>query len=93
MTIYIVQGTTGEYSNRNDWLVCAYRTQEQADEHASKATHRAKEIQEQVHKDGCRYTDREREIWRTNEYDPDMQMDYTGTLYIVMETELREDAQ
>lgn len=33
-TVYIVHGSTGEYSDLSEWHVAAYRSQEQADEHA-----------------------------------------------------------
>jgi hypothetical protein len=82
MFIYIVQGTTGEYSDRTDWIVCAYISRELAEERASKAMRRATELK--------------RTEWEysgtimQNEFDANMRMDYTGTEYTVEETELIE---
>jgi len=81
--IYIVQGTSGEYSDRSDWLVCAYTSKKSAEEHAHKAMLRAVEI----HKSSPGFFSRSKE----NEFDPDMQMDYTGTEYTVLETNLITD--
>ena len=36
MMIYLVQGTTGEYSDRVEWCVCAYPTRAQAELHQKK---------------------------------------------------------
>jgi len=83
MKIWIVEGTTGEYSDRDDWVVCAYTSQEKAENHASKAMRRAKEIQ----KDRLtRYSAPK----SSNEFDPKMRMDYTGTEYYVIECELKD---
>jgi hypothetical protein len=79
MKIYIVEGSTGEYSDRQDWIVCAYQSKEKAEEHADKAEHRAKEMLPK------RYSNFEGQ----NEFDPHMRMDYTGTEYYVIETELK----
>jgi hypothetical protein len=81
--IYIVNGTTGEYSDRDDWVVCAYTSLDKAEEHASNAMHRAKEIQ---HSHRQYYRPQPGE----NEFDIHMQMDYTGTEYYVDETELKD---
>lgn len=82
-TIWIVQGTTGEYSDRTDWYVCAYRSQEMAEEHASKAMRRAKEIQ---HGNKQYY----RPVPGENEFDPAMLLDYTGTEYTTASIEIRD---
>jgi hypothetical protein len=79
--IYIVYGTTGEYSDRSDWIVCAYENKKFAEDHVSKAMHRAMEIS----KKRMSLFDLAGE---KNEFDPGMKMDYTGTEYTVLETEL-----
>ena len=81
MKIYIVQGTTGEYSDRSDWLVCAYRFKEAAEEHASKAMRRAMQLKTLEAYPYMHQTEK-------NEFDPDMKMDYTGTAYTVLKVEL-----
>jgi hypothetical protein len=83
MKIWIVEGTTGDYSDRSDWAVCAYSSQEKAEEHASKAMHRAMEIQ----KSNPRYYSPKP---GENEFDSNMHMDYTGTEYYTVECELKD---
>lgn len=36
-TIYLVQGNCGEYSDHREWVVCAYRDEVMAQEHAKAA--------------------------------------------------------
>lgn len=81
MKIYIVGGTTGEYSDRSDWNVCAYKNEDRAEEHVRKAMLRAKELQGEY----GRYSAIPK---GSNEFDPDMQMDYTGTEYYFATVEL-----
>ncbi len=83
MKIYIVEGSTGEYSDRSEWVVCAFRSKEKAEELASKATLRAKELQ------GENWRYQSTEDRGINEFDLEMNMDYTGTDYYVIETELK----
>lgn len=82
--IYVVGGTTGEYSNRTDWNVCAYRSKKKAETHVRNAMLRAKELE--TSKAG-RYDSIQDGL---NEFDPDMQMDYTGTEYFVSVVDLRD---
>ena len=82
MKIYLVQGTTGEYSDRKDWTVCAYRSKEKAYDHASKAMRRAMKL----HYMGWKSYDNNGEV---NEFDSKMQIDYTGTEYTTEEVELK----
>lgn len=83
-TVYIVQGTTGEYSDRTDWLVKAFRSQTKADELCHRAQLRAGEIKNSRE---SRYGAPK----NSNEFDPDMRMDYTGTEYTVITVELDEE--
>lgn len=84
MKIYIVEGTTGEYSDRTDWTVCAYRSKEKAEEHARNAMLRAVEL------NNNRSTRYERPKQGSNSFDLNMQMDYTGTEYYTIECELKD---
>lgn len=86
--VYVVMGTTGEYSDRTEWPVCAYLEESLAQEHITKATARAKEIEVLR---GDRYLRAPDGV--VNEYDPDMSMDYTGTDYYCIEVELRTTTQ
>ena len=82
MKIWVVEGTTGEYSDRNDWSVCAYMDQQKAEDHARFAMLRAMEIQKSKKN---RYDSVD---LTQNEFDPKMQMDYNGTSYYTCEVEL-----
>jgi len=83
MRIFVVQGSTGEYSDRTDWVVCAYKSEAAAKEHVMKAEKRAKEI----------FAVSQGHIWQPepslNEFDPGMIMDYTGTFYTYTVTDLK----
>jgi len=81
--IFVVIGTTGEYSDRSEWLVLAFRDEEKAKEHVINATRRANEIQ--VTRPSQYSVAKE-----LNEFDPNMSMDYTGTSYSYSEVELKE---
>ena len=81
-TIYIVEGSTGEYSDHRDWMLCAYRDEAAAQEHVEKATARANELVAEYQ--------RSYDIPSgANEHDPSMQIDYTGVRYTYYSVELR----
>lgn len=93
MKIYVVIGSTGEYSDRNEWLIKAFRDEEDAKFLVTNATNRANQI----------YTLATEEDWAFhkvyepdenpsyfNEYDPSMQMEYTKTIYYYKEVELED---
>lgn len=52
MTVYVVMGSTGEYSDRNEWGVAVYSDENLAKEHVQRATKVANEIK--VHNDRAR---------------------------------------
>ena len=79
--IYVVFGTTGEYSDRTEWLIKAFTTEEAAKELVAKATQRANEL---IATAPNRYSIKE----GSNEFDPGMQVDYTGTSYFYEKVEL-----
>jgi hypothetical protein len=81
-TIYVVMGTTGEYSDRTEWPVVAFCQKDTAEKLIEQATKRAKEIE--ATREERYYVER-----GCNEFDPDMTMDYTGTYYFLYEVELR----
>lgn len=80
--IFVVEGTTGEYSDRSEWPVMAYVDEEKAKEHVVNAERRAKEL-EATRRD---YFDNVEK--GANEFDPEMIMDYTGTSYYYYDVEL-----
>lgn len=77
-------GTTGEYSDRIRWPVLAHYSKESAEDHVVKAEEKAREWQVERGKNSCGDPP---EGW--SEYDPEMQMDYTGTSYYYYEVELK----
>jgi len=85
MKIYIVQGATGEYSDFREWVVCAFKDEQKAIDLVEAATERARTIFALYKASSYRY-----KVYKTNDFDPEMEMDYTGTRYEVIETELLE---
>lgn len=88
MKIYVVMGTCGEYSDRTEWPVCAFVSEDLARELGEKATKRAAEVSA-AHDAEPYYVD-EQEYAKKNEYDPGMNFNYTGTTYYLMPVELRK---
>lgn len=92
--IYIVMGSTGEYSDRREWAVKAYFDQDKAVRHADEAAEIAHKLMKTDKKTVDAY------IWASslersamnppNPLDPDMYMDYTGTDYYVIAVELAD---
>ena len=85
-TIYVVMGSTGEYSDRTEWSVCYYTNEESAKEHVKAATRRAKEIKFRADEDDiatCLLEDQTEAKYK-NSMDPNMRMYYTGTRYYYM---------
>lgn len=80
-TLYVVTGTTGEYSDRSEWLVRAYLSETEAEAHAEKAGAKAAELF------ATRSNKYRSPPEGSNEHDPRMQMDYTGTTYFVQEVD------
>ena len=83
--IYVVMGRTGEYSDRSEWGVVAFKNEEAAKQHVEKATHRAKELEATK---PSQWEDLQAHL-KKNEFDPNMELDYTGTSYYYMAVELR----
>lgn len=76
--VYIIIGQTGEYSDNQNWSVIAYFDENKAKEHVLKAQQRANEIHVESEKSENKWKHiRENK----NEFDPFMNMDYTGTTY------------
>ena len=84
MKINTVFGTTGEYSDRDEWAVISYLDEERAKDHVVRAIEKAKEWEVKRNE---KYTNPP-EGW--NEYDPKMTMDYNGTYYFYVTTEIAD---
>ncbi len=70
-TIYVVEGSTGEYSDRNEWPVAAFTDE-------ALAMEMVKRCEKFAPKDDLSYQARRA---AKNPYDPNMKVDYTGTSY------------
>jgi hypothetical protein len=81
MPIFLVVGATGEYDDHHEWVVCAYRNIESAQEHAKKAEEEAKRLFDERPKNGYF-------IKHVSPFDANMHIDYTGTNYYIEETSL-----
>lgn len=84
--IHVVIGSTGEYSDRDEWLVAAYPDLTLAEEHVGIASDRARELFAATKSDPDPWGARRSSV---NVYDPNGRMDYTGTSYWVAIVELR----
>jgi hypothetical protein len=82
MTIYVVQGSTGEYSDHREWLVRAYSDEEKAKAKVVRCTERANAAQAAG---VCIYDSVESAPFRNE--DPMLQLDYTGTNYSILKVE------
>lgn len=82
MTIYVIRGTTGEYSDRTEWAVKAFKDKTKTLKCIIELEREAKRIQ----------FERGSEYRLPDDYnnplDPKMIMDYTGTSYFYDEVEL-----
>lgn len=76
VTIYLVVGSTGVYDDHKEWEVIAYPKKEDAEAHAKAAK---SFVPQYTQKYGV-----------VNPYDPDMEVDWNGTVYNVREIILRE---
>jgi hypothetical protein len=95
-SIYLLQGSTGEYSDRCDWIVRAYVDKAKADHDCSMANTQAAEYFKYAGEDvNLRYPSCEDDYARDKALradillvDPDAQFDYTGSTYWVTACDL-----
>ena len=88
MRIYVVIGSTGEYSDRREWLVKAFPKQELAQQLVVAATREAKRLYAAYASSA--YMDYHKIPKGSNPVDPSMETDYTGVGYHYVEVELEE---
>ena len=86
-TIWMVGGTTGEYSDRTEWVVDAWRSKAEAKARVLFLTTKMQEL-------GISTLERYRTPWERavdemKKTDPDFSNDYTGTSYYLCELELK----
>lgn len=90
MTVYIVQGSTGEYEDYTKWIAKAFLSKDKAENFMSKCVEYAKYmIEEDRHpEDGMIYP-----RWMFEKYcspDSNFTIDYTGTFYCIYAVEVEE---
>jgi uncharacterized protein YllA (UPF0747 family) len=89
MEIWIVYGSTGEYSDRSEWPVDAHRTE-------AAAQARVKALTEALQASGIERMTRWEDEWHTAvdafkaAHDPRFSIDYTGTSWYVDSCQLRD---
>lgn len=88
--IYIVEGSTGEWSDHREWPVVAYKIKDLAEAHVVLATRRSNELYALHQKDCSWDDDDDPHRVKNNEYDPNMQYDYNGTHYRIYEVDVYE---
>jgi hypothetical protein len=86
--VYVVIGTAGEYSDRMEWTVCAYRDKSKAETHATLAERWIAETRERIAALEWRLR---HEAWKANPYDANCQYDYARTDYTVAEVPMLRD--
>lgn len=84
MKIYVVFGSTGEYSDRTEWLIKAFSNAEKAKELVINATQEADRIRVKYKSSYFNWDSKN----DPNKYDPKMLLDYTGTSYYYQSVEL-----
>lgn len=79
-TIWIVHGSTGEYSDRSEWNVVAVETEEMAQQWVKALDIQYQSIPQAMRNDRW---DHEEELKKIMSLDPDFSMDSTGTHYFI----------
>lgn len=87
--IWIVEGSTGEYSDRRDWPVAAYKHETDALRHAQLAQRAADEIEAIKKRDDVDWYAHEP---IPNPYDDGMTIDYNGVFYRAYPVSMRANA-
>ena len=89
MKIFIVMGTTGEYSDRAEWPVVAFHSELLAQVRVTQATTRGNELSVK-YPYTYEYNSRKNEKMggETNEFDPNFRFEYNGTSYYILSVEL-----
>jgi hypothetical protein len=86
--IWMVGGTTGEYSDRTEWVVDAWRSEQEAKDRVQELTRLMQEIG--VPRGGfMQYEERGPKEDEMRKHDPAFQCDYTGSEYYICELELK----
>jgi hypothetical protein len=83
MKVHVLFGATGEYSDRSEWIVCAYTNKGDADADCAALNARAEGLL------NLSWAERNEAVAeRLQPHDANAQSDYTGTWYAVEEVEV-----
>ena len=86
--IWIVFGTTGEYSDRTEWPVDAWTTKEESIDRVKFLTNKIQELG--IRGSLYRFDDDDMiKLEKMREFDPSFKSDYTGTTYFFYKTVLK----
>lgn len=87
--VYIIEGNTGEYSDRTNWLVKAYLDENAAMAEQDRLTNKLKEFGvDRGFEMG--WAAREKAAEKMRNYDDQFRCDYTGTWYTLLTVDLVE---
>lgn len=89
MIIYIVEGNTGEYSDRCNWLVKAFTCQQKAEEFRDFLSSKLKEL-ELDRRDTVNWKERKAKGEEMKKHDPNFYTDYTSSHYCLLNVEMDE---
>lgn len=84
--IWIVMGSTGEYSDRREWPVIAFTSEDAAKERIAALDVRMQQIPQEWRDDRWEHEVKIKEHMAP--LDPNFSMDYTGTSYFFYEVEV-----
>lgn len=95
MKIYVIVGSTGEYSDKNEWPVCFRFTLDEANQVIVELQRQADEFKRWADEPENNAYSKEGEAKRAAMLDPSFSCDYTGTTYHVWTVceDPREDEQ
>jgi hypothetical protein len=89
--IYVVMGSTGEYSDGREWMVAAYTDEEKAKTHVELANARVRELGISFDDDSVLWQDRDKFAEAMKPLDDQCQVDYTGTGYHLVDVDLLDE--
>ena len=88
--VWIVMGSTGEYSDRREWPVIAFTAEAAAKEHIAVLDVRMQQMPQEWRED--RWEHEEKIKAHMAPLDPNFSMDYTGTSYFFYEVDVAQPA-
>lgn len=94
-TIFVIEGSTGEYLDHWEWIICAFENEDKAKEMVNKCTEEYRRIAQELDDAQKMYCDYEtlvsEGLIKPHQYDPMFDIDYMGTNYTFYKTKLITD--